>query len=63
MESVSLIVGIHLKLEDTCRYGAKIRPLLHDSLNDSLITRCPIARHHTIKDIEENNWSHDQNVR
>ncbi len=27
------------------------------------ISHCPIARHHTIKDIEENSWSHDQNVR
>ncbi len=26
-------------------------------------SRCPIARHHTIKDIEENNWSHGTNVR
>ena len=26
-------------------------------------TRCPIAQHHTIKDIEENNWSHGTNVR
>ncbi len=25
--------------------------------------RCPIARHRTIKDIEENNWSHGTNVR
>ncbi len=24
---------------------------------------CPIARHRTIKDIEENNWSHGTNVR
>ena len=28
-----------------------------------LHTRCPIARHCTIKDIEENNWSHGTNVR
>ncbi len=28
----------------------------------SCITRCPIARHRTIKDIEENNWSHGTNV-
>ncbi len=29
----------------------------------NLESHCPIARNHTIKDIEENNWSHDQIVR
>ncbi len=34
-------------------------PLFKDGV---YFTRCPIARHHTIKDIEDNNWSHDKNV-